>query len=222
MKERTEKIMKIVMVLIILIGMILLFTKGLKFDLRYEQAQKIEVNLGKKFEVKDVEQITKEVFGDQATLIQKVEVYEEGLSVTAKEITEEQKVDFVTKINEKYGTEMKAENVVIDTVPKTRGRDVIKPYIIPLSIATIIILAYMGIRYHKLSTIRTITRTLGTVILFQIVLLSFLSMTRMPIGRITISIVLTVFLLSFVLCTTVFEKELKEKNDKEQIQDNKK
>ena len=37
------------------------------------------------------------------TIIQKVEVFEDTVSITAKEISEEQKQNIITKVNEKYG-----------------------------------------------------------------------------------------------------------------------
>lgn len=211
MKLQKEKLLDIIIVIVILAGMIMLMVKGLNFDLRFQEAKTIPINIGKTFEIKEMKEIAKEVFGEQKVLIQKVEVYEEGVSFTVKEVTEEQKEKLATKLNEKYGLEIKVEDITINDVSHTRGRDIIKPYIAPISIATVIIIAYMAIRYHKLNALRVVTRTLGTVILFQLILLSMIALVRIPVGNLTIPMVLTVYMLSLLLCPFVFEKELKEK-----------
>ncbi|MEI3394135.1 MAG: hypothetical protein V8R82_00115 [Clostridia bacterium] len=40
-------------------------------------------------------------------MIQKVEVFEDSVSITAKDITDEQKQSIIDKVNEKYETELK-------------------------------------------------------------------------------------------------------------------
>lgn len=217
MEQKTKRTIEMIMVLIILAGMIMLLVKGLNFDLKYQATQRIEMNLGKTFDLKEMKQIAKEVFAQQTVLVQTVEVYQEGVCFTTKEITQEQKTELIKKINEKYQTEIKEENINLQEIAHTRGRDMIKPYWLPFGIVTILTLIYLAIRYHKLNTLTIITRTIGTVILMQILLLSVLSLTRIPIGRMTIPMVLSVYMLSLVWCINVFEKELKQK--KEEIEE---
>ena len=169
----------------------------------------------KTFESSDIKQIAKEVIG-QDVVIQKVEIYEDDVSILSKDITEDQKNQIVTKINEKYGTEINAENTEIITVPHTHLRDLAQPYIIPFVIATVVILIYIGIRYYKLNIIKTIAKTIGIVIIWQVILYSIMAITRIPIGRLTIPLTLTIYMLSFVYCTTKFEKDLKQQKQSEE------
>ena len=205
---KKQKIVFAIIALIIIIGAVITLTIGLNFDLRYQEAKRIELYLEKDYEISDIKQITDETIPNQNIIIQKVEVFEDSVRIIAKEITEEQKQNLVNKINEKYETELDAESTEIVTIPHTRGRDIVKPYIIPFAIATIIILVYMGVRYRKLGTIKTILKTVIVSIIAQAVLLSLIAIIRIPIGRLTIPMVIAVYLLTLIGMTTKFEKEL--------------
>lgn len=209
MKQKTStKIMIILIALILVIGTIMIFTKGLAFELRYQNNKSIEMNLGKQFEISDIKQITDEIFGNQPVLIQAIEVYKDAVSITTTEISDEQKSQLVTKINEKYETELKTENITIEETAHIRGRDILKPYITPFIISTVIILVYMMIRYYKLNSFKVLVKSIGIIVLAQLVLLAIMTITRMPIGKSTIPTVLLVYILSMLICTTKFESDL--------------
>ncbi len=208
MKQKSTKILAILIAIILILGTIMIFTKGLAFELKYQDSKKIEINLGKEFNEKEIKEITKEVFGNQPVMIQAIEVYKDAISITTTEITEEQKTEIVTKINEKYGVELKAEDITIEEIAHTRGRDIIKPYIQPFAISTIIILVYLIIRYNKLNLLEILTQSIGIIVLTQFVLLCIMAITRMPIGTLTMPVVLIVYTFSTYICTTKFDKDL--------------
>ena len=213
-----SKILIIIMIIIIVAGIIVIGTKGFNFDLKYEKSQKIELYLEQEFEVNDIKDITNEVMPGKQVIIQKVEVLEDTISIIAKEITDEEKSNLITKINEKYGTELSADSVEIENIPHTRGRDIIMPYVVPFIIATVIILVYMAVRYHKLGSVKAIAKVIGVNILTQIILMSVIAITRIPFGRLTIPMVLVVYLLTMIGMTTKFEKQLENKK----VEDSKK
>ena len=218
MKKMTkkQKILIAIIALIIIAGIIITATIGLNFDLRYQESKKVELYLEQNFEISDIKAITDEVFSNEPVIIQKVEVYEDTVSITAKDITDEQKVDLINKINEKYGTELSADSTTIESIPHTRGRDIIKPYIAPFSIATLIILVYMAIRYRKLGIVKTILKVVIISVVAQATLLGVIAITRIPIGRLTIPMVIVVYMLTLVGLTSNFEKKLKENNKEEE------
>ena len=115
------------------------------------------------------------------------------------------------KVNEKFGTDLNADEIEIATVAHTKGRDIIRPYIAPFIIATIIILIYMMIKYYKLNSGKVLLKTIGIIILAQVLLFSIMAITRIPIGRLTIPLVLTVYMLTLVWYTTKLENQLKTK-----------
>ena len=209
MNNNKVKIIAILSIIIIIAGIIMIMTKGYNFDLKYSDSKRILLNVGTTFNNQDIKSITDEVLGNQKVMIQKVEVFEDAVSITAEEITEEQKTNLINKMNEKYGTTTEAEDVEITTISHTRGRDIIKPYIVPFLIATIIIVIYMMIRYHKLNAFKVLLKTVCMVVYTQIMLFSIIAITRIPIGRLTIPMVLTVYILTLVGCTSRFENNLK-------------
>lgn len=213
MKEisKKTKIVAFFIAIIVIVGVIITLTIGFNFDLRYKETKKIQLYLEKDFEISDIQEITNEVLPNQNVMIQKVEVYEDTVSIISTDITEEQKVNLIDKINEKYETELSADSTQVTTIPHTRGRDIIKPYISPFLIATAVILVYIAIRYYKLGIVKTVLETAFLLVMAQVVLLSVISITRIPIGRVTIPLVLVVYVLSLLGVTNCFEKKLIEK-----------
>ena len=208
MKQKSTKILVILIALILIVGAIMIGVKGLAFELKYQNGKQVEIDLGKEFDIKDMQSITNEVFGKQAVLIEQIEVYKDAANIITTDITEEQKADLVTKINEKYGTELSADNITIEEHSKIRGRDLIKPYIAPLTIATAIILVYFMIRYYKLNSLKVLLKSAGIIVLAQLVLLGIMAITRMQIGELTIPFVLVVYVLSMLIVTKKFDDDL--------------
>ena len=214
MTKKTKIIIAIIAVVII-VGIIITLTVGLNFDLRYQESKSIQLYLETDFDILDIKQITDEVMPGEKVIIQKVEVYEDTVNITAKDITDEQKQSLIDKANEKYGTELSADSIAVVNIPNTRGRDIIKPYIAPFAIATLIILLYMAIRYRKLGVMRTLVKTVVVSVVAQVTLLSVMAITRIPIGIVTIPLVITVYLLTLIGLTTYFEQQLARNKKKE-------
>ncbi len=202
------KIIAILVAIIIIVGIYITLTTGLNFELKYQETQRMQIYIGKEFEIEDIRQITNEVFGDQTVIIQKARELEDVLSITTKEITEEQKNNLTSKLNEKYGTEITEEQNETVQIPKARGRDLIKPYIIPFIISTVIILVCIAIKYNKLGALKTIITSILSVVIAQLTLLSLIAITRIPVGRLTIPMVLIVYILTFIGITRHFDKKL--------------
>ena len=215
MTNKTKIIIAIIAV-VILAGIIITLTIGLNFDLRYQESKSIQLYLETDFDISDIKQITDEVMPGEKVIIQKVEVYEDTVNITAKDITDEQKQSLIDKVNEKYGTELSADSIAVESIPNTRGRDIIKPYIAPFVIATLIILLYMAIRYRKLGIIKALVKTVVVSVVAQATLLSVMAITRIPIGIVTIPLVITVYLLTLVGLTTYFEQQLAKNKKKEE------
>lgn len=217
MKKMTkkQKVVSIIIAVIIIAGAIVTGIMGLNYDLRYQETKKIELYISKDFEISDIKAITDEVMGKEPVIIQKVEVYEDSVSITAKDITDEQKQNIIEKINEKYETELSADSTQIQTLPHTRGRDIAKPYIAPFVIATVIILLYMAVRYRKIGIGKTLLKTILISVVAQATLLSVIAITRIPVGRLTIPMIVTVYMLTLVGLTTNFENKLEIKKEEE-------
>ena len=60
MKNMSKKklIVIILIAIIIIAGITITLTKGLNYDLRYQDTKRVELYLGKEFEIADIKQIT--------------------------------------------------------------------------------------------------------------------------------------------------------------------
>lgn len=211
-----KKLIIAISIIILLIGIIIIARLGFNFDLRYQETKRIELDLGQEFENQDIKVIANEVLEKKSVVIQKVNETEDKVSIIAKEITDEQKNNIITKINEKYGKEISADSIEIEKVPHTRGRDLIKPYIMPLVISTVIILIYMMVRYYKIGILKVLLCTIIGVDYTEAMLFSIIAITRIPVGRLTMPMIIVIYLLTLMILTNVFEKKLsivKEIND---------
>ncbi len=209
MKEnKIRNIIILTSIIVIIVGIIITVIFGFNFELLYQDTKKVELYLNKEFKISDIKQITNEVLNNKNVIIQKVEVFEDSVSIIAKDISDEEKNSLVTKINEKYGTDLKSDNIKILSIPHTRGRDIVKPYLLPYLIATLIIIVYMAIRYIKINSLKAILKLIVSLILAQGVLFSLISITRLPISRITMPISIVVYILTLLFVTNNLEKEL--------------
>lgn len=211
MKQKSTKIIIALIAIILIAGTIMICTKGLVFGLNYEDSKKVEINLGKQFEEKDIKEITNDVFGKQPVLIQAIEVYKDAVSITTTEISDEQKANLITKLNEKYGTDISTDDITIEANAHIRGRNIVKPYIVSFAIATVIVLVYLSIRYYKLNSLKVLAKSIGIMLLAQLILLAIIAIARIPIGVLTMPVVLLIYVLSTYICTAKFDKDLDKK-----------
>ncbi len=211
-----NKIIYIIIALIIIIGIIVIALKGFNVELSYRFNQKIELNIGKTIDERKIQNIANEVLGKNKNSVQIIEVYKDIVQITAKEITEEQKNSIVEKVNALYPQEnsetklINSSDIKIYTNSNVRLRDILKRYIFPISIATIIILIYFAIRYYKLGILRTILYPCIIIILAQLLTLSILAIIRFPMGRFTTPIILLVYACSLIYISMNIMKKQKE------------
>lgn len=182
-----NRILYLLIAIIIISGIIVTCITGFNVGLIYSNNKQIDIYISKEFENNDVKNIVKEVIGnDKDVLIQKVELYEDMVSITVKDLSEEQKEQINQKINEKYELENKAEDITIISNANVKLMDIIKPYIFSISIASILVLIYAAIRFMKLGMFKVVLRILGINILAQALYFSIISITRIQFNRLTI------------------------------------
>ena len=216
-----NKIIYVVTVCIIIIGAIIIATMGLKADVKYSKNVRIDVYIGKTFENKDVKQLAQEVFGKNRTLVQKVEYYGDMASITIKqensENMDEKLEQLKNKINEKYELEIKTTDMQVTYQPKIKLSSILKPYIIPLSISSVLIIVYVMIRFRKLGILKTISIYALYILASQAVFLGILAIARVPIGRIIMPSSLLIYIIVITIVTAVQEKKyytIQEENKK--------
>ena len=117
----------------------------LNSDILFTAHKQIDISLGQEYKDEDILNILKEVVGDRKVKVQKLEVYEDMVSISIKEISDEELENLNNKINEKYNQENKVEDLKVTEIPKVKFSDYINPYIKPFFIALTLIVVYVGI-----------------------------------------------------------------------------
>lgn len=209
-----KKIVYAILACIIIIGAVITLTIGLKADIIYSKNAEIDIYVGKTIDLKEVKQIAKEVFPNERVIVQKIELFEDMVSITVAEKSDadlKEKVEQLnTKINEKYGTENKVEDIDIVHNPKIKLSSVIKPYIVPITVSIIIILIYVAIRYKKLGIFKIIIQYILYTGAVEAIFLSILAMIRFPINRLVIPIGLLLYMTTITVLGFMNERKLSE------------
>lgn len=207
---KNKKILAVLTIVLVIIiaGIAVLFTKGMNYSLAYGNNTTIELYLETDFEDSDVQNIIKEVFGNDIETRQVNNLRYDILIIT-KSVSDEQLDNLVSKVNEKYGLELKKDSLLVTNNVEINGMDLISPYILPVAITTVAILAYFIIRYKKLGIYNISLVTILTIILTQLLVLSIYTISRLPINEYTMPISMIVYLISVIVLTEKFEKDLK-------------
>lgn len=214
---KNKKILAVLTIVLVIIiaGIALLFTKGMNYSLAYGNNTTIELYLETDFEDSDVQNIIKEVFGNKVETRQ-VNNLKHDILIVTKSASDEQLDNLVSKVNEKYGLELKKDSLLVTNNVEINGMDLISPYILPVAITTVAILAYCIIRYKKLGIYNISLVTILTIILTQLLLLSVYTIARLPINEYTMPISMIVYLISVIILIEKFENDLNKIKKQEQ------
>lgn len=207
-----KRVVSILLICLLIAGIIVIAVKGFNVGLKYSENTQIAINIGKTFEINDIKQITSEVFKGQRVIIQKVELYEDMVQITVKEASEGQINELNTKINEKYELENSIDDVEVVQNANVRLRTLIKPYILPISILSIVTILYAMIVYRKQGIVYVLYTTAMAIVAPQAILSSLYAVTRIPINRLTSIIAVVVYIASITITMIYFGKK---KNSKE-------
>jgi len=206
MNQKNKKIIiGAIIALIIIAGIATVATWGFNKELRFEQGQRIDILVEQKVDETKIKSIAEEVLG-MHNIVQTVEIYQEMVTIKAKSITNTQKDTIVNKLKENYEFEQTAEKTDIITVPATRFRDMYKQYVVPFIISIVLVSVYMMIRYYKKGALKTFAKTLIIPTVAELLLLSWISIVRIPVGRYTPVLVLLIYMASIWYTMKEIEK----------------
>ena len=208
-----KKVVYAILICIIIAGIVVIGTVGLKADIIYSKNVELDVYVGETFERKDIENIVNEVFPNERVIINEVEMFGDMFSVTLADTRTEDELnskieELVAKVNEKFGTELETSDVEIRHNPKARLSSIILPYAVTIGISMALILVYVGIRYRKLGVVRTILTYIVSILAVEMIYLSILAIVRYPINRIVIPIGLVLLVTVVTILGFVNEKKL--------------
>lgn len=214
-KIKNPKIVYLIAILVIIVGIIVGCVWKTNFSLMYAEHTRIDVYLGKQYNLDELKQITEEVFPNQKIAYQEIETFQDSIAISVEYVSDEQLELLKEKIQEKYEIEDIDSSIMTTTVPHYRIRDMVKPYVVPMVITTLIILAYVGIRYLNLGIFKVIFTLVIRLVVSEAVLASIIEIVRIPVGIYTIPVAILIYI--FVTISTVvgYENEASQKREKE-------
>ena len=196
--SKKSKILCVILVIIFIAAIISTAIRGLNVSMEYAEGTSIVFDLGKQYDKKDIKQIAKEIWPNESIFVQKVEVYDESVLIKVSQVNDEQLDNLVTKINEKYELELKKENFTILYNSNNKIRDIVKPYIIPLIIATALIVVYYSIRFKG---VKEILEFLLSLVAVEGIIYSIYALAMLPINFMTMPIVMIAYCLVTIFVT---------------------
>ena len=202
-----NKLLYIILIIVIIVGAIVYKVKGVNKELNYSNRQEFEISAASTFDVSKVEEIVKSVITNRPIKVQKVERFENALEIISAEISEEEKENIINKINEEYNENISNEDVKITSVTATRIIDILRPYILPIIIAMVIVLLYFVILYNKIGITEVLTKGIILPILVELSYYAIIAITRIPFGRITNSIALGIFIVTIGMLAICFQNK---------------
>lgn len=216
MFKNKKNIFLAILAVIILIGIVMFFIKGLNYNLFYGKNTTISIYIDKDIDKEELRQLVEETISSKLN-IRKINDLDNNLLITIREITEEQKDNLITKINEKYELELTNEDLEITNNAQIKLVDMIKPYVAPSVISIILIMIYFIIAYRKYGIGKVILETLGSILISEAVLFSIYAIARIPVNSITMPIAVILFVIVIIALMEKFRKEetkIKEKQNK--------
>ena len=80
--KNNKKLVYIISAIIIIIGIVCTFTMGFKYSLKYSEAVRLNIYIGKEYKMEDIKQIAEEVFGKQSIQYQEIEMFQDTAAIT--------------------------------------------------------------------------------------------------------------------------------------------
>lgn len=207
----SKKIVLLGLILLIIAGIVVVALKGFNVDLMLEQHEEMNIVIGKEINIKDIKSICKEVFKNKQIVVRTVDLFNDSVNISVESMTDEEKNELINKINEKYETELSVDNLTSYTVSNVRIRDLVRPYISPVLISVIIIVAYLIIRFRKMSTLKLLGKLFGIIILTEAVIASIIAISRIPVSATIVNLMTVVAVIELIFYISKTEKEYKNK-----------
>lgn len=218
-----KKIICAVIVVFIVIGTVMTAITGFNLGLEYTAVKKTTVYIGKTFDLAEVRELTKDVFGDGKVEFQKMRPFEDVLAITTTEITDEQIEKINELLNEKYELENTRDSFEISDIPSANLLDDIRPYVGCIGIFVIFVIAYETIIYRKLGALKVGLETFATILVAVLGLFSAIEICGLTINTYIVAEVLAVLFIAVGGLTVFFENRMqKTKQVEEEEKENKK
>ena len=186
-------------ILIIVVGIVMIFTRGFNFDTEFVGGIRMQLNVGSEFENQEIADLVVEVCGEVAApVVQKIG---DGTQATIKmsELDDETKAKLEDALTEKYGEEAVMS---VNSASASFGVQVQRKALIYTIIAILCILAYIAIRFEVKSAVMAVFALAINVL----IMMAVYSISYKPLNTTFIAAMLTVVGYSINNTIVVFDR----------------
>ena len=207
--KMNKKICILALILLIIAGIVVVALKGFNVSLMSREHSSVDIVIGKKFELKDVDEICKKVFGNKEYVLRTVEVFSDAININSESFTDDELNNLVTEFNGKFGLELKREDLEVQSNSNIRIRDMVYPYILPGFVSMVLITIYFVIIFRKESTLKVLLNLYGLLIITVASLASIVAIARIPFSSMTINILVAIVIVELVYFAARMNKNYK-------------
>ena len=186
-------------IIIIIVGIVLIFTRGFNFDTEFVGGIRMQVNIGKQFENQEVKDLVVKTVGESAAPV--VQKLGGGTQATIKmsELDNETKAKLEEALKAEYGEEA---IMSVNNASASFGEQMQWKAMIFTAIALICILAYIAIRFElKSAVMAVLALALNVLVMLAVYLISY-----SPLNTTFIAAMLTVVGYSINNTIVIFDR----------------
>ena len=186
------KIMIAIALVIIVIGIVMVCTKGMNQELNYSEHTVLTIALNN-LEKDKVVDIAKEVFENEI-VFQNIGEFEDQLAINIKDLSEEKKNEFQEKLKElNAGEEVTVEQ---KEVGKIDIKDIVMPYIVPMIIVTVLYAIFNGIKNRKKGFVLNLILPIIVAVIIEGVYFSIYAIFGLPVGVVSMPVAAALLVLT--------------------------
>ena len=214
-----NKIIIVLLILVIAIGTFIGCRNGFNLGKDFRASKKLNIQFAENFEIADVEEIAREVFGNNIYKIEYLNEFKADVVISLKEVSNEQIENLENKLKEKYTSFKNEEEIdqshiheiiqIID-IPSINVYDLVQIYINPLVITAILSIICMIILFYKKGILKVVITALCGIIGSLALYISAVAILRIPVNEWTISSGILIYMISVFGTTIYLKKEVKQ------------
>ena len=201
-KLSINQLICIISIIVIIVGVIVLLTRGFEKSLDYARVNRIEIYLENGYSKEEITQIVNEIFIEKEFKIYDVDKFNQTIAIDLRESYSEEELESLkTAIAEKNGIDKEELTIYENKIPAVTVRDIVKPYLQPMIIATMLIVIYIILRNIKSveKIMSKIIRMILTILLAEGVYFSLILIIGIPISKLTMPIAIIIYMLSVII-----------------------
>lgn len=210
--KNNKKILILGIILLVLAGIIVVALKGFDVSLMFGKHESIEIKLDSKIDLNIIEEVCSEIFTDKEYVVKELEVFGDSAQINVEVLNDDEKINLVNKINEKFGTSKTVDDLKISNISNKRIRDIAKPYAVPMVCSFALVFIYMAIRFRKINSLKIIIGFIGKVLLCEAILLSIIAIARMPTNGLVVNFLVIIAVAQLIGVLANSERKLNKYN----------